>query len=117
MYQKAKSVPEMSRRGQFIADAAGHRMISASFPRAYNLRDAAGKAKTLADLIALCRSRGYHFETVYEAAHGRRYVAIVFQYSASGNPDMRQRENTGARKMAFDFLTAPDSERYQSHAP
>lgn len=117
MFQKVKSVPEFSRRGQFIADTAGHTLISATAPRAYKLNDAAGRGAVLTALIATCRERGYHFETVYDAAHGGRYLAIVFSGSASPDHTTRTKENMGARKMAFDFICAPEHERFQSYAP
>jgi hypothetical protein len=60
MYTKCKRVPEFSRRGQFIADAAGHRLIEANAPRAYRLKSAAGRTATLAVLVAACRERGSH---------------------------------------------------------
>lgn len=117
MFQKVKSVPEFSRRGQFVADSRGHGLLSAAFHRAYRMKDAAARNATLTQLVATCRERGYHFETVYDAEHGRRYLAVLFLYSVASDPDIRQRENLGARKMAFDFITAPEHERYNAHAP
>lgn len=117
MYTRCKTVPEFSRRGQFIADAAGHRLIEANAPRAYALRSAAGRSVMLAALISACRERGYHFESVYDAAKGNVYMAFIFQLSAASDPETRERENMGARRMAWDYIIAPESAYYPASAP
>lgn len=116
MYRHTKHSPLFSQRGQIIADKAGHALISASYPRAYQLGDAAAKAKTLDALRAELKERGFYFELVYDAAHGRRYVMFVFMPSAASDYATRTKENQGARRLAFDFQCAPESSYYESPA-
>lgn len=117
MYTKCKRVPELSRRGQFIANAAGHRLIESVAPGAYKLRSAAGKSAALAQLVTACREHGFHFESVYDAAKGNVYMAFIFDYSVAPDHAVRERENMGARRMAWDFITAPDNDYFPSYAP
>ncbi len=117
MYLHTRHAPSFSRRGQIIADKAGHAFINNGFSRAYKFNDAAKANKTLDTLCSELRENGYYFELTYDAAHGRRYIMIVFRLSIDRDIDKRQAENRGARKMALtDFLCAPENSFYHSPA-
>lgn len=114
MYKHTKHSPSFSQRGQIIADKGAHALISSGYPRAYTIADAAAKSKTLDALRKELQERGYYFELIYDAAHGRRYVMFVFRASSDTDYDKRIRENQGARRMAFDFQCAPENTFYFS---
>lgn len=114
MYKHTKHAPSFSQRGQIIADRATHNVIASGYPKAYTIGDAAAKSKTLDALRKELRERGYYFELVYDAAHGRRYVMFAFMASSASDYNKRIAENNGARRMAFDFTCAPDNTFYHS---
>ena len=112
-YTHTKHSPGFSRRGQIVAESNVHTIISAHFHQVYKLGDMASRGKTLTAMLAEFKERNVYFEIIFDAAHGKRYLLIAFMASGDADYDTRIKENQGARRQAFDFLSAPENTYYE----
>lgn len=118
MYQKNRTVPGFSRRGQIIATPDVHRMITDKHPKVYKRPCTAKKSVAIDRLIQELRNRGLYYEMVYDAAKGNAYLMFIFTPAKKGTAeDKRAAFNVQKRKEAFDFICAPESGDYKESYP
>lgn len=67
-------------RALIVAPSKAHDIISAKAPRAYKIRDFrdGSSPATFEKMRFALNAQGYRIETKFDAAHGRRYLAIVY---------------------------------------
>ena len=70
-----------SRINMIVADDAAHAFIRSAEPRAYEVASFSGSrsARTWAKLAPALQSGGYVGESVFDAAHGSRYMLFVYK--------------------------------------
>lgn len=83
-----------SRKDNIVASEEVHALIERECPRAYLVTsfDNAHSPKTQLALALAMRRQGYVTESVFDAAHGRRYLCLVYASRAE-------------RSMCWDVLT------------
>jgi hypothetical protein len=85
----------VSRCGNIVANNSALDTVSAHCPLAFRIKsfDNAHSQKTQRALSDVMRGYGFTCESVFDAAHGRRYMLFVYA-------------NREERKACFDFIRA-----------
>ena len=74
------ATPHATQKGLVIGNADVHAVLATDAPNAYKVKDwANGKQPmTSAQACSALIRAGFHLETVFDAAHGRRYVLFAY---------------------------------------
>jgi hypothetical protein len=83
-----------TRKGQIVTDEGFHKMLADKLPSAYRLAsyDNTHSPATQIKLAAMALDNGYMLESVFDAAHGKRYLCFAYRDPAG-------------RKACWDVLT------------
>lgn len=86
----------ISRRGNIVANNSVLETVSAHCPLAFKVKsfDNSHSPKTQRALCEVMRGYGFTCESIFDAAHGRRYMLFIYA-------------GREGRKACFEFVCAP----------